>query len=205
MARDLVRNGFVPLTQENARLYARGLGVAEADADAVAANLFTGKKSVVVEQVGMGNKTAFKLGAGGPDILDRSELIRFLKEEHIPNVKKAGDPYKLLPQLQQLVEKLEPEKASLASVHPPATAVSGEVSQSKSPPLKPSRTTQLPSLAPSYPPAKSVSGEIDREGSPAPKLTGDPTSAPTGLRFRVRSVGMAGLQVGVGAGIGVPS
>jgi Domain of unknown function (DUF4157) len=70
MALDLVRNGFIELTRENARLYARALGVAEGDAERVAANLFTGKKAVHVEQVGMGQKTAFKLGKGGPDILD---------------------------------------------------------------------------------------------------------------------------------------
>ena len=108
MAEELVRNGFVRLTPENAELYARALGVAKADARKLAAPLFTGKSAVIVESVGKGSKTVFKLGAKGPDILDRSELIKFLKEEHIPNLKKAGDPNKLLPELEQLAERLQP-------------------------------------------------------------------------------------------------
>src|SRR5262249_52322506 len=68
----------------------------------------TDKGAVIVESVGRGSKTVFKLGAKGPDILDRSELIKFLKEEHIPNLKKAGDPNKLVPELEQLLERLQP-------------------------------------------------------------------------------------------------
>jgi hypothetical protein len=206
MALDLMRNGFVELTRDNARFYARALGVGEADADRVAENLFTGKKAAFVEQVGMGRKTAFKLGRGGPDVLDRSELKRFLQKEHIPNVRKAGDPYKLLPQLQQLVQELEEPKPSLAPVHPPASTVSGQLPTSKGQTVTPS--TQRPSLAPTHPPAKTVSGVV---GEPGPavtssggtsvKLTGDPTAAAKGLRFRIGSIGRGGLQIGVGAGI----
>jgi hypothetical protein len=186
MALDLVRNGFVELTRDNAWFYARALGAAEDDASRVAENLFTGKRAVLVEQVGMGQKTAFKLGRGGPDILDRSELKQFV-EQFIPNVKKAGDPYKLLPQLQQLLQRLE-ERPSLAPVHPPATTVSGQVPTSKGQTVTP--PTQRPSLAPVHPPAKTVSGVIGESG-PAAK----------GLRFRIGSIGRGGLQIGAASGI----
>jgi hypothetical protein len=182
-----VRNGFVELTRDNAWFYARALGAAEDDASRVAENLFTGKKAVLVEQVGMGQKTAFKVGLGGPEILDRSELKRYLQEQHIPNVKKAGDPYKLLPQLQQLLLRLE-EQPSLAPVHPPASTVSGQLPTSKGQTVTP--PTQRPSLAPTHPPAKTVSGVIGESG-PAGK----------GLRFRIGSIGKGGLQIGAAAGI----
>lgn len=108
LAEELVRNGFVKLTQENAELYARALGVAKADARKLAAPLLTSKSAVIVEKVGKGSKTVFQLGAKGPDILDRKELIKYIKEEHIPNLKKAGDPNKLIPELEQLAERLQP-------------------------------------------------------------------------------------------------
>jgi hypothetical protein len=107
LATELVQNGFVPLTPENAKLYARGLGVPEAEAESLAKRLFKSEHTVITELVGGGSKTVAKLGEGGPDILDREELIRFLKEEHIPNVTRAGDPHNLLPRLRKLVERLE--------------------------------------------------------------------------------------------------
>jgi hypothetical protein len=84
------------------------MGAAKADAPKLATRLLTSKSTVIVESVGKGAKTVFQLGAKGPDILDRSELLKYLKEEHIPNLKKAGDPNKLLPQLEQLAERLQP-------------------------------------------------------------------------------------------------
>ena len=50
-ARNLLRDGFVPLTPQNARDYALGLGATPAQADAVAARIIAGDASVLTEVV----------------------------------------------------------------------------------------------------------------------------------------------------------
>ena len=52
MARDLLRSGYLPLTEENATLYARAMGVAPAEAAAAGARLFQGDRTDLTEQVG---------------------------------------------------------------------------------------------------------------------------------------------------------
>jgi hypothetical protein len=52
MAHDLVRDGYIPLTKENAALYARAMGVPEDQAEAIGARLFHGDATELTEQVG---------------------------------------------------------------------------------------------------------------------------------------------------------
>jgi hypothetical protein len=52
MARDLLRDGYIPLTQENAALYARAMGVPEDQAAAMGAKLMRGDAADLTEQVG---------------------------------------------------------------------------------------------------------------------------------------------------------
>lgn len=105
---NLVRDGFVKLDEANAQVYARALGVSETDAGKAATTLLKGEKAVFVEQVGQGNQTIYKFGKGAPDALDRSELIKSLRKDHIPKVTHEGDPLGVLPELKQLAERLEP-------------------------------------------------------------------------------------------------
>ncbi len=118
IARDLVQNGFIRLTPESARLYARALGVPKADAAQLAARLFNGENAVLTELLGGGAQTTFKVGAGGPDVLDRADLVKFLREEHIPNLEKAGDPNKQLPRLRQLLRRLQESPAKVPPILP---------------------------------------------------------------------------------------
>jgi hypothetical protein len=52
MARDLLRDGFIPLTRENATLYARAMGAPEEQASAMGARLFHGEAAELTELVG---------------------------------------------------------------------------------------------------------------------------------------------------------
>lgn len=106
LARSLTENGFVPLTPENARLYARGLGVAESDADRLAGRLFRGENTTFRDAVGQGRQSVYRLPASGPDILDRSETLGFLRNQ-IRQLEQAGDPNGLLPQLRDLERNLQ--------------------------------------------------------------------------------------------------
>src|SRR5262249_48847118 len=51
-ARDLVRDGFVRLTPENARLYVRALGIPEANAGEMAERLLSGERALLTEKIG---------------------------------------------------------------------------------------------------------------------------------------------------------
>jgi hypothetical protein len=52
MARDLLRDGYIPLTEGNAALYARAMGVPEAQAAEIGARLFRGDRADLAEQIG---------------------------------------------------------------------------------------------------------------------------------------------------------
>lgn len=51
-AEALLRDGFVPLTADNARLFARGLGAADAEADALGARLINGENTQLTHTLG---------------------------------------------------------------------------------------------------------------------------------------------------------
>jgi hypothetical protein len=109
-ARDLLRDGFVQLTEQNASLYARGLGVAEKDAAASGLRLIRGERALTAETVG-GAKRAGPIARlpdtpEAPDILDAADLDRFLVQ-FIERFEKEGDPNNLLPRLRELETRLQ--------------------------------------------------------------------------------------------------
>jgi hypothetical protein len=119
-ARDLVQNGFVQLNPENARLYARALGVPEADAGRLGGRLIRGENAVMTELVGRGSQTTYRVPPGGADVVDRAEVVRYIREDQIPKLQKAGDPGKLIPRLRELAARLEE-----APVRPPPVGGGG--------------------------------------------------------------------------------
>jgi hypothetical protein len=109
MARDLLRDGFVPLTEDTARLYAHGLGVAEKDAATAAERLMKGEGAMVAEEVGGAAR-------GGPlarvpeqaplETIYVEEMHEFLAKE-VQKLEQGGDPQNLLPQLRDLLARLD--------------------------------------------------------------------------------------------------
>lgn len=124
LARDLARDGFIPLTPENAALYARAMGASESNAAALGQRLFGGRLAVTEEVIGAPSAplaagthrgpiaSLGHLGASGPDVIDLSESLRFLRE-HMASVRAAGDPGNLLPSLGALERRLTAAQASL--------------------------------------------------------------------------------------------
>ena len=109
-ARDLLRDGFVPLNQRTAQIYARALGVSPEAVQAQAARLLRGEAAVTSEVVG-GAGAERPIGAvpdtpTSPDILDPAELRGFV-DGYIANLRTNGDPDNLLPALTDLRLRLD--------------------------------------------------------------------------------------------------
>jgi hypothetical protein len=129
-ANELVQNGFVELDETSARLYARALGVEDGRESGAAARLLSNKRAELVEHVGQGKSTVFRSPGHEPDILDRHD-IRKSVEERIAQLRREGDPYKLLPQLERLETRVQAPQVS--AVKPQAVTASGVIGGSKTP------------------------------------------------------------------------
>jgi hypothetical protein len=110
-ARDLVRDGFVPLTEENATLYARALGVSEAKAPQLGRDLMQGQRPLLTEVVGQGRVSNV------PDLLP-SHGLNNVPDYTVPEaitrlrgtigqLRANGDPQGLLPSLEDFLRRLE--------------------------------------------------------------------------------------------------
>jgi len=109
MARDLLRDGFVPLTKENARLYAWGLGITEEEAAAASERMLKGEGAVRAEEVGGASRLAPPARApatGASDPLYIDELHQDILKR-IRALEADGDPQNLLPQLRDLLARLD--------------------------------------------------------------------------------------------------
>ena len=109
-ARDLLRDGFVPLNQRSAQIYARALGVSPEAVQAQAARLLRGEAALTSEVVG-GAGAERPIGAvpdtaNAPDILDAAELRGFV-DGYITRLRSNGDPDNLLPTLTDLRLRLD--------------------------------------------------------------------------------------------------
>lgn len=110
LGRDLLRDGFVPLTERNARIYAQALGAVPAEAELRAPRLVQGSHFVTEEPVG-GPGRGRPIGSladtpDGPDILDAVELRDFC-DSYIAKLRREGDPAGLLPILTELRARLD--------------------------------------------------------------------------------------------------
>jgi hypothetical protein len=105
LARDLLRDGFVELTDENARLYARALGVAESDAAAMGRRLTQGESPLLTEVVGEGRPSNVPQLSGNVPDYTVVEAIATL-EDHIAGLRAAGDPRGLIPSMEAMLERL---------------------------------------------------------------------------------------------------
>lgn len=110
LGRDLLRDGFVPLTERNARIYAQALGAAPAEAELRAPRLIQGSNFLTEEPVG-GPGRGRPIGSladtpDGPDILDAAELRGFC-DSYIAKLRREGDPAGLLPILTDLRARLD--------------------------------------------------------------------------------------------------
>jgi hypothetical protein len=114
LARDLARDGYVPLTEQNAALYARAMGVSESEAATLGRRLQTGELALTDEVVGGSAADITGTAQRGPiaqvlgnepDIVDAVESLRYLRR-HMEEVRAAGDPQNLLPSLSELETRL---------------------------------------------------------------------------------------------------
>ncbi|MEO8679068.1 MAG: hypothetical protein ABI665_08480 [Vicinamibacterales bacterium] len=106
-ARDLMRDGFVRLTPENARNYVRAMGIPERNVDNMAARLLEGDRALVTEVVG-GEATAGPISSieEGPDVLDLRG-VQEVTQDMIRQAEKAGDPTGVLDRLRALEARIE--------------------------------------------------------------------------------------------------
>ena len=109
MARDLLRDGFVPLTKDNARLYAWSLGITEEEAAAASERLLKGENAARAEEVGGASRLAPPArapatGASDPLYIDElhKDILNRIRESEAD-----GDPQNLLPQLRDLLARLD--------------------------------------------------------------------------------------------------
>jgi hypothetical protein len=106
MMNDLVEHGFIELTEENARLYALGLGLDPAKA-ALLSKRFTGPSHAVYTETAGKGAIRILPGTTPEPIVTRSELIAEYANV-IEQLQRAGDPLKLVPVLEELLKKLGP-------------------------------------------------------------------------------------------------
>ncbi len=86
LARDLLRDGVVPLTDDAARQYVIGLGVDPANADAAVARLMSGGATLLTEIVRDGQVERF---AGRPEA-ERAPKIQGEISENVGSVSEEG-------------------------------------------------------------------------------------------------------------------
>ncbi len=85
--RDLLRDGYVPLDQSSAMLYARALGVPEDHVATMAERLVRGDDAVLTETVGGGHPgLVTQAGVDAPDFLE----VEFIREEVADRMKALG-------------------------------------------------------------------------------------------------------------------
>jgi hypothetical protein len=116
LATALVATGFVPLTPENARLYALAMGVPETEAATLGDRLFGGEGAVTQEMLGQGQSGPLleEVDLPNDDIVDVPWSIEELGTT-IGNLQTTGDPHGLLPHLQQLRLRLQGMLSSVQS------------------------------------------------------------------------------------------
>ncbi len=115
-ARDLTQNGFVALTEENAALYARAIGVPEAESATAGARLLNGDRALTTEVVrppggaplapGEVQAPISQVLGNNPDIYDATELLARTRG-YISDLQANGDPQGLLPTMRDLEHRLE--------------------------------------------------------------------------------------------------
>jgi hypothetical protein len=185
-ANDLVRNGFVQLDETSARLYARALGVERGRESGAAARLLANRKAELVEHVGRGKGTVFRLLGSEPDILDRRDIRGFV-EERMAQLRQEGDPYKLLPQLERLESRVQAPQVSAAK--PQAVTASGVIGGSKTP----APNGMLPARS-----STAVAGAAAPGASPATKSY----TESVGPKLKPINTATPGFKPEAGAGIG---
>jgi hypothetical protein len=125
LARDLLRDGMVPLTGDTARQYVMGLGASPADADAAAARLMFGDGALVTEIVRDGQVRRI---TARPDEAD-NHLSTVSDAEVTPlislreTLKSMPPDHPLRPLLQSLTTRLETLARSMPSLPEPVPRV----------------------------------------------------------------------------------
>src|SRR5271166_4912423 len=112
MAKELISRGYISLTEETAKLYARGLGVAPKDEERLGGRLLSGEKAMLRETVVEGRATIpiiEKL-----DVLSAKEEAEYLKDI-IRDVEKKGDPLEVLGNLREYLARIEASKAIVSA------------------------------------------------------------------------------------------
>ncbi|MCX7748001.1 MAG: DUF4157 domain-containing protein [Clostridia bacterium] len=102
-ASKLIQDGFIPLTEENAAMYAKGLGVPEAECMGKGARLLSGEGAMLTEVIGRGRGPATNII--GMNIDDLNYVVKSL-ELQIEKLTANGDPKVLLPSIQQLLTRV---------------------------------------------------------------------------------------------------
>jgi hypothetical protein len=110
-ARDLLRDGFVPLTDQNAALYVRALGVSEARAPMMGRDLIGTQRPLISEVVGQGrvsNIPDLEGRIGIPNVPDYTvdEAITRLRSA-AAQLRANGDPQGLLPSVEDMLRRYE--------------------------------------------------------------------------------------------------
>jgi hypothetical protein len=107
-ARDLVRDGFIRLTRDNAPLYVRAMGVPEARVADMTERLMTGERAILTERIGgpeqIGAITEAPIMA--PEFMTVEHVLE--ETRRLMNVaRQTGDPFNQLQRLGELETRLD--------------------------------------------------------------------------------------------------
>jgi hypothetical protein len=106
MMNDLVQNGFVPLTPNNAQLYTLAMGIDPAKVDSMSTRLTQNFRAIYYETAGAGLNPRLKESVNRADIASRKEIIA-IYEPLVAKLSAMGDPLGLVPQLEALFKLLK--------------------------------------------------------------------------------------------------
>jgi hypothetical protein len=132
-ARDLLRNGYMPLTQENAALYAQAMGVDPAEAAAVGTRLFGAENADLTELVGGPQRRppVTRIESNNLDVLSAEDVEGFIGEPIGKVTVRDGRDEAVLQRLSEFRERVReairrgpvlPEQERVAAATPTAAA-----------------------------------------------------------------------------------